>query len=197
MPRIKGLYEPRKSISPYGLFFRDNHSKIRESTGYATFGVVAKAVGAMWRNANEDVRVYYRNRVMDAKEAYVKSFATYLLHPKHVSSGYSKTKRNCHCNMEKIKVSVCPRGYSGSAKEENNTPTDKNLLCHTRKGNASICDGFQEFSSSESKGAKTRPKTIADEIHQDGPSTSSGVVNVLPKERYYEAETIESILAGL
>lgn len=125
IPRIKGLYEPRKSTSPYGLFFSEKHAQIKELNPYATFGEVSKMVGKLWRNENDDGKDYYRNRVMEAKESYVKYFATYLLKPKYFSKIREKPENDCPCNMANNKAYHGPKRYSGSGEEEDNAPMTK------------------------------------------------------------------------
>ena len=70
---LRLLYGPFKRVSPYGLFFTENHSEIRKSNPSAAFGEISKMVGAMWRGSTEDVKKSYRHRVRAAKEFYIKA----------------------------------------------------------------------------------------------------------------------------
>ena len=122
--RCKTLYVPAKRRTVYSLFFSDNIAQIRESNPAATFGDISKAVSAMWRKTNAEVKDYYENRLMQDRELCARLLPRYMRHPEYVSKRCTEAKHNCTCNVKKSNVSVSRKGYA-AYEAEDKTPRAK------------------------------------------------------------------------
>ena len=149
-PRL--LYGPFKRVSPYGLFFTENHADIRKSNPSAAFGEVSKMVGAMWRGSTEDVKNSYRHRVRAAKEFYMKAMESYMSHPKNASDRYKRSKRGNFRDDVKCNVFTFPES-SFIHTNEQNASTDEEVC--TNLGNTKTLECNASYDIKGNKGASS------------------------------------------
>ena len=97
----------------------------------------------MWRNDVGDVKSYYRNRVIAAKEDYFKSLATNMHAPTNMFKLGNNSKHNVPCKIKTNDVSICPQRYGAKTKEAK-TPRYKEALSITRDENVFTCNAINE-----------------------------------------------------
>ena len=141
--KCKLLCKPTKRTTAYGLFFREQCTQIRKFNPHVTFGEVSKAVAEMWRNATEDVKDHYKNRIIAANENYIRSLATHMPHTTYALKKDNKSKHNVPCKTKKNDASICPQRI-GAGTNETKTPRTKEASGVTRDGYAITGNGSHD-----------------------------------------------------
>jgi len=80
---------PKKSMSSYMLFANDMRPKLKTSQPELSFGEVAKALGAQWKQVKPDVKQHYEKLAEKGKAKYESDFAYYQKHGGPPASGYA------------------------------------------------------------------------------------------------------------
>lgn len=85
LPKGKGKKEkkdplaPKKGLSPFMIFNKENREKIKISNPNATFGDIGKLIGTAWKALNEKQKAVYTQKAETDKERYVTESAAYTV----------------------------------------------------------------------------------------------------------------------
>ncbi|HBS53639.1 MAG TPA: hypothetical protein DD806_06540 [Flavobacterium sp.] len=83
MPKGKGKKEkkdplaPKKGMSSYMFFFKENREKIKSQNPDAEFGEIGKLIGAAWKSLDEDQKAVYEEMSQQDKKRYKNDMAEY------------------------------------------------------------------------------------------------------------------------
>lgn len=86
-PQGKGKKEkkdplaPKKGLSPFMIFNKENREKIKISHPNATFGDIGKLIGTAWKALNEKQKAVYVQKAETDKQRYVTESAAYTEAP--------------------------------------------------------------------------------------------------------------------
>lgn len=70
---------PKKGLSPFMIFNKENREKIKTANPNATFGDIGKLIGAAWKALNEKQRAVYTQKAEADKQRYVTESAAYTV----------------------------------------------------------------------------------------------------------------------
>lgn len=68
---------PKKGLSPFMIFNKENREKIKVSNPEATFGDIGKLIGTAWKALNEKQKAVYLQKAEVDKERYTAESAVY------------------------------------------------------------------------------------------------------------------------
>lgn len=86
-PQGKGKKEkkdplaPKKGLSPFMIFNKENREKVKTTNPTATFGEIGKLIGTAWRALNEKQKAVYVQKAEADKARYVNESAAYTVAP--------------------------------------------------------------------------------------------------------------------
>lgn len=86
-PQGKGKKEkkdplaPKKGLSPFMIFNKENREKIKTSNPEATFGDIGKLIGTAWKALNDKQKDVYTQKAETDKQRYVNESAAYTVAP--------------------------------------------------------------------------------------------------------------------
>jgi hypothetical protein len=86
-PQGKGKKEkkdplaPKKGLSPFMIFNKENREKIKTSNPEATFGDIGKLIGTAWKALNDKQKAVYTQKAEADKERYATESAAYTVAP--------------------------------------------------------------------------------------------------------------------
>jgi len=70
---------PKKGLSPFMIFNKENREKIKISNPDATFGDIGKLIGTAWKALNEKQKAVYTQKAEADKERYLTESAAYTV----------------------------------------------------------------------------------------------------------------------
>ena len=68
---------PKKGLSPFMIFNKENREKIKTTNPEASFGDIGKLIGTAWKALNEKQKAVYTQKAEVDKERYVTESAAY------------------------------------------------------------------------------------------------------------------------
>jgi hypothetical protein len=83
MPKGKGKKEkkdplaPKKGLSSYMFFFKENRERIKSENPDAEFGEIGKLIGAEWKALEEDQKAVYEKKSQQDKKRYENDMTEY------------------------------------------------------------------------------------------------------------------------
>lgn len=81
-PQGKGKKDPlapKKGLSPFMIFNKENREKIKTSNPEATFGDIGKLIGTAWKALNDKQKAVYTQKAEADKQRYATESAAYTV----------------------------------------------------------------------------------------------------------------------
>lgn len=100
---------PKKGLSAYMIFAKENRERIKTENPEADFGAMGKLIGNEWKALDEKVKETYKVKSEADKERYTTEVANYI--PVEVKPKEKKVK------VEKVKAEVEPKEEKTKAKK--------------------------------------------------------------------------------
>ena len=66
----KGTNKPKKGLSAYMFFMKDNRQRIKEQYKLSSFGEISRQMGLVWNSLTQDEKSVYCQKQTDDKERY-------------------------------------------------------------------------------------------------------------------------------
>jgi len=103
---------PKKGLSAYMIFAKENRERIKTENPEADFGAMGKLIGNEWKALEEDVKDTYKVKSEADKERYISEAADYI--PVEVKPKEKKVKAKVE---PKVKAEVEPKAEKSKVKK--------------------------------------------------------------------------------